>query len=296
MLVQPVCGRTWMFQNAVTIPFFRLNDREVILLDSGFFSKDRQALHDYLRDNHLRVAAILGTHAHQDHAGNLAYFQQCHGSEVILPEAEAAFLSSVDMIRVLYPTDTRVQAQDSFAHLLVRADRTYSPDCSEIQVQGETFGLLPLPGHTPGHTGIVTPDDILYAADAVVDEATLSRIRLPSTFCWEDDFASKEVLRHQVHRGYLLAHTGYHEDLHALIDRNLADRQLQLQAILALLYRPMSISEFEQEVWQNLNLSCHTVMGIIKFRRNLRYALEYLISIGAVRLVFQDGLTQYQQA
>ena len=125
MLVQPICGRTWMFQNAVTIPFFRLNDREVILLDSGFFSKDRQALHDYLRDNHLQVAAILGTHAHQDHAGNLAYFQQCHGAEIILPEAEAAFLSSVDMILVLYPTDTRVQAHDSFAHLLVRADRTY---------------------------------------------------------------------------------------------------------------------------------------------------------------------------
>ena len=57
----------------------------------------------------------------------------------------------------------------------------------------------------------------------------------------------------------------------------------------------MTLSEFEQVVWQNLNLSCHTVMGIIKFRRNLRCALEYLLSIGAVQLLFQDGLTLYQQ-
>ena len=59
MRVQPICGKTWIFQNAVTIPFYRLNDREVILLDSGFFSRDRQALHDYFHDNHLRVAARL---------------------------------------------------------------------------------------------------------------------------------------------------------------------------------------------------------------------------------------------
>ena len=92
-----------------------------------------------------------------------------------------------------------------------------------------------------------------------------------------------------------MAHAGYHEDLNFLIDRNLAERHQQLQSILTLLYRPMTLSEFEQVVWQNLNLSCHTVMGIIKFRRNLRCALEYLLSIGAVQLLFQDGLTLYQQ-
>ena len=295
MRVQPICGKTWIFQNAVTIPFYRLNDREVILLDSGFFSRDRQALHDYFHDNHLRVSAILGSHVHQDHAGNLAYFQRNHGAEIILPETEASLLSSVDMIRFLYPTDTREQALDSFSHLLLRADRTFSREETEIKIQGETFGLLYLPGHTPDHTGVATPDDILYVGDTVVDEQTLAQIQLPSTFCWEDDFASKKRLRHEIHRGYLLAHAGYHEDLNFLIDRNLAERHQQLQSILTLLYRPMTLSEFEQVVWQNLNLSCHTVMGIIKFRRNLRCALEYLLSIGAVQLLFQDGLTLYQQ-
>lgn len=296
MEIRHIRGRTWIFQNAVTIPFYRLNEWEVVLLDSGFSTKDQRPLDNFLKDNHLRVAAILGSHAHQDHAGNLAYFQQRHGAKIILPEIEAALLSSPHMIRMLYPTATLAEARDTFAHLLIRSDRTFSPQERSVSFGGETFGLLPLPGHTPGHTGIVTPDDILYVGDTIVSQETLDHIRIPSVFCWEEDLASKELLLTASHSGFLLAHSGYYDDITVLTEKNLCYQREFAAGILALLHTPMPLCQFEKVVWQNRNINCRTMLGIAKFRRNLRCAVEYLVSCGAVSVTFQDGVTLYRQA
>lgn len=296
MEIRQICGRTWIYQNTVTIPFYRLSDRDVVLLDSGFATKDREPLTSFFRDEHLHVAAIIGSHAHQDHAGNFAYFQQRHGAEIILPEAEASMLSSLHMLRVMYPTDTLFEAQQSFSGLLMRADRTFPPEPQSLQIQDACFQIIPLPGHTMGHTGVVTPDDVFYVGDAIVDKQTLSRIRLPSTYSWEDDLASKDSLRREKHSCYILAHSGYYEDISELIDLNIDDHMQYVKTLLSLLQRPVSISQYEKQVWQSLHIDCHTVMGIMKFRRNLRCVMEYLLSTGAVVTQFEDGMTLYRPA
>lgn len=64
--------------------------------------------------------------------------------------------------------------------MLLRADRVFSALDTAVEVDGRSFGLIPLPGHTPGHTGIVTPDNVLYVGDAVLSRRILQAAKLPS--------------------------------------------------------------------------------------------------------------------
>ena len=58
-----VLGNTWCIESHVTIPVYFLNDREVILLDSGYANWDRAPLDALLQEHGLHVQAILGSHS-----------------------------------------------------------------------------------------------------------------------------------------------------------------------------------------------------------------------------------------
>ena len=48
-----VLGNTWCIESHVTIPVYFLNDREVILLDSGYANWDRAPLDALLQEHQI---------------------------------------------------------------------------------------------------------------------------------------------------------------------------------------------------------------------------------------------------
>ena len=98
--IHPVCGNTFAIETGMAyLPFYQLNEQEIILLDSGFASSDRQALTETLQVHDFRVKGILCSHAHMDHAGNIQHLCNLYGCRVAAHIIEAAIAATPDSFR-----------------------------------------------------------------------------------------------------------------------------------------------------------------------------------------------------
>ena len=69
-----VLGNTYAAVAATALlPVYKLNDRDVVLIDTGYAKLDRAGLTALIDGQGWRLRAILCSHAHFDHTGNVRY-------------------------------------------------------------------------------------------------------------------------------------------------------------------------------------------------------------------------------
>lgn len=275
----------------MSIPVFLLSRGEAVLLDSGYAEPDRAAILELLEQRGLHVRAIIGSHSHNDHNGSHAFFQRTQGTEIILQETEAAMAASFAGLTRAYLPASEAELRRELPDLPVHADRTFSATDETVEVDGAVFRLVPLPGHTQGHTGIVTPDGVFYVGDAVMDDGMLQRTKLPTTWDWADDLASKRRLRDMKYPAYLLAHRGVYGEIAALTERNISDRLERAEQLARWLGEqgPVTLHGAERLFWEKLELHSRHFLSQIVFRRNVLCVLRYLVHTGAAETACCDG-------
>lgn len=290
-----VLGNTWCLDLSSLIPVYFLNANEVVLLDSGYKNRDREALISALQEKDLHVRAIIGSHSHSDHNENHHYFQENHGSEIILRDIEALIVTDYPLMTLAYAMSTPRDMEQYLSPMLVHADRTFSQQDTEISIDGHTFGLIPLPGHTPGHTGIATPDQVLFLADAVISEDLLPTAKIPATDDWEQDIITKRMIQTLAFRRYILSHKGIYDDIRELTQYNIDDKLERAEMFLSWLKEQESwtISEIEEMMWKKFSLRSRDPVKHISFRRNVHNALTYLELQGRLTKTFHLGTYRY---
>lgn len=291
--LEHVLGDTWCAHLTVDVPLYRLGNGGAVLLDSGYADRDRADLLALLEAEGLRVRAVVGSHSHNDHNGSHAYFQRLHGAEIILQEWEAELVTSFPRLRAAYRPATAGQLERLMPHMLLRADRTFSDTDRSVEVCGRTFGLLPLPGHTAGHTGIVTPDGVCYVGDALVCEQVLRTAKLPSVLNWEQDLASKRRLRETDYPAYILAHRGVYSTVRTLAEQNLRSWERRAEQARSLITAPLTLDQICQLLWRELDVHSSGEVTRLIFRRNAACLVEYLVDTGRLECVFDEGTARY---
>ena len=167
MKLTQVKGNTWVIEAMALIPFYKLDSRRVILLDTGL-REEGEAIEQTLLKNGLEPVGILYSHVHVDHCGNNRYFQEKYGIPVALTPSEAGMCRSVTTLKsyflVLSP-----QTVEREAGWLVHTPDVLLPETEgDFAFAGATFHIVPTPGHSPGHTSLVTADNVCYTGDAMV--------------------------------------------------------------------------------------------------------------------------------
>lgn len=290
-----VLGNTWCIELRVTIPVYFLSQKEVVLLDTGF-PEDRGDILQLLQEKNLHVRAILGSHGHNDHCGSHVYLQENQRSEIILQQTEAAIVSDFSLLTASYAPATAADLKEELPHMRIQADRTFTAGERTLSIDGAVFQLVPLPGHTPGHTGVITPDGVFYVADAILNEATLRRAKLPSTLDWSMDLESKRQLLSDTHPAYILAHRGVQSEIRELAQQNISDRLARAEQIAGWLAEAGSLplSGLEKLLWKKLNVHTGHFLSQTVFRRNVFCAINYLVQSGVAQQFFKDGTMYYE--
>jgi glyoxylase-like metal-dependent hydrolase (beta-lactamase superfamily II) len=165
----------------------------VTLVDTGY-PGDRRALLDSLAavgSSPEAVAAVLITHAHNDHLGSAEYLRATHGTPVLLHEAEVPharrdFLQQVS-VGTMLRNAWRPGVLPWMAHVLRTGGTEHHPVTAPAPFPAD--GPLDLPGrpvpvHTPGHTDghcvYHLPDaGVVISGDALVSGHALSRTEGP---------------------------------------------------------------------------------------------------------------------
>ncbi|GED89175.1 MBL fold metallo-hydrolase [Streptomyces sp. 6-11-2] len=191
--VQQVADGTYLVHGSNTNWVILTEGDAATLIDTGY-PGDRQRLLDSLAavgSSPQAVAAVLITHAHNDHLGNAEYLRRAHGTPVYLHEAELPharreFLHQVTVGQVLrngwrpgvLPWAVHALRLGGTAHVPVAAPEPF-PAAGPLDLPGRPVPVH-TPGHTQGHTAFHVPDTgVLVSGDALVSGHPTSRLAGP---------------------------------------------------------------------------------------------------------------------
>lgn len=139
--------------------------KSAVVIDPG--TPDDTLLNDLAG---LTVEAVLLTHAHFDHIGGVERVRRVFGCPVYVHPLEADWLTDPNRNgSAWWPDVTPPVAAGSADRLLAEGDR--------LELAGETFEVLHLPGHSPGSVGFRC-GNVLFGGDALF-RRSVGRTDLP---------------------------------------------------------------------------------------------------------------------
>jgi glyoxylase-like metal-dependent hydrolase (beta-lactamase superfamily II) len=121
----------------------RAGSSDCVVIDPGL---QPDSIEDYLREQGLSLRAILNTHGHADHiGGNEAMKQFAPDAPLIIGQGDA---------RMLTDAEANLSAPFGLPITSPPADRTVK-EGDTVEAAGLVFGVLDIPGHSPGHVVFV---------------------------------------------------------------------------------------------------------------------------------------------
>ena len=286
-----ICGSTFAFETELALlPFYKLNERDIVLLDAGYAPTDRELLPQTLEACGFFVRGILCSHAHMDHVGNVSRLCGIYGCRVGAHLIEAAIAASPDSFCRHYGIHASIDrgAEECFV-----ATDLIRPGQETLDFCGATFGILHLPGHSDGHLGYVTPDGVAYLGDAIMGFSQLAGSKMPFTTQLAHDLASKRAILNLSAKAYVVAHKAILSDVRELAEANTTRLLEKVEDILASLRGTPTGGEWlaaycEKNGW---NFRSERSFSILEFGFNS--AVTYLEETGRITSRRVNGNRRY---
>ena len=278
--------RTWLLPTGVNVGLWE--DRGgAVLIDSGGDKEAGRQIRQVLEERSLTLRLIVNTHSNADHIGGNAYLQKQTGCQVAATRLEAAFIADP----VLEPSflwgslpfrELRgkfLQAAPSTVGLLL-------PDSGPIP---ETeLEAVPLPGHYLQMIGVLTPDRVLFAADALFGEEVLAKHPVFFLYDVAGHLETLKRLEGLAAEWVVPGHGRPVRDAGPLIAANRAALQRTGEAVAAACSEPRTFEEILAELCGRfaieLNPSQYVLVG-----GTLRAYLSWHCDRGTLRPAFEQG-------
>ena len=292
-----VKGNTWCLKGTTNIPVYFLDKQNVVIFDSGYKDeRTRPYLDALISEENLTVRSAIGSHAHYDHIGNHLYLKEKYGTEIILPELEAALAYNYMMFSPVYGQYAKKELQNIFSEMTIKPDRVIPQESKTFDIDGRVFKVIDLKGHTPGHIGFITPDDVFYVADAIMGIDEIKASKLPTTLDWEEDLASKKKLLMEKHDKYILAHGGIYDEIESLVIANMKDREERVELVGNILKEQSewSLESIQHKLWTEFNMTTKNPFNKRIYSRNVYYLVNYMVNIGVLESYPEDGIVYYR--
>lgn len=161
---------------------------------------------------------------------------------------------------------------------------------------GAEFHIVHTPGHSAGHICTVTPDNVCYTADALLSYEMIEA-KLPYSLSHQAAIDSREKLRGLGCDYYIMAHRGVcgSGEIDTLIEENQKLVRRRAQEIFELVDRPMTASEIDQAACARYELYTRKNRRALRFERNIRFFVEYLVDTGQLEMSCQRGVVLYSR-
>ena len=283
MELRHVLGRTWVAEaSTALLPIYRVTDTDIILIDTGYAKLDRAGLTALIEDRGFHLRGIICSHAHFDHSGNVRYLQQRCGAKAAAHIIEAGISVNPDAYRANYVALTYGKSREFFLEECFVADTIIGPEDDFLDFCGVRFGILQLPGHSAGHIGVVTPDNVAYVGDCLIDQQQIDSAKLPTSMFIARDLQSKEFLRRTQYDAYILAHKSVVTDITPLVDSNTAFIHRKAEELLNDLTDGMTFAQWISTFCQRENIRTKNELKFSIIERNFSNFVDWLTDEGRI--------------
>lgn len=295
MEIKKVKGNTFCIDTGMSyIPFYKINDKEIIMLDSGW-DKEREGIDQLLEKNNFKVVGIISSHAHKDHIGNNLYLKSKYNCIIAMSSYEAYICISDVNLKVYYNNETLSGIRKHFDHMVCETDIMIQDNQDNIYVCGVKFNIIHTPGHSPAHICIVTPDDVAYVGDALISYEVMKGAKMPYAFILQEDLRSKEKLYSLKCSKYIAAHKGIYDEseINKLITDNIDFYKNRAENIYKLIDGDLTPEAILKVVIKAYNISVRTIEKYKVLKRMLISYVEYLNETGRIDLILNNGYIKY---
>ncbi len=234
-------GQTYVLAGPVNIGLYFHDNGTATVIDTGLDDNSGRRLLKALREKDATVSHLINTHSHADHCGGNAFVQKRTEAVTWASPLEAAIIENPYLEPFyLYGGDPFAQLKTKFLMAKPsRVDKKLSEDNPEL----EPLKIIPLPGHAPGQIGVLTPDNVLFCADAFFPLATLDKYYLPYFAQVGASLATLDKLMSFPAEIYVPAHGYSSADITEVLTSNKQRLQEVTKLILNILTEPLSREE-----------------------------------------------------
>ncbi len=279
---------------AAGIGLYLFADRQCLLIDSGANSTEAQALLRILAAKGWTICGIFNTHAHPDHCGGNHFLQKTSGCRIYASAIEAAFLQQPLLNPyVLYGAYPLKLLQNKLNLALASpVSDILNPDTGFITINGEDFEILNLGGHTLGHLGLRTPDNVVFAGDSLIPPEILHAN--PFLYLADPDQQLKTLAKLKTDKTspIYLSHGGLSDQVSALVSINQDMLFLLMDLIKQIIRFPRSRETIIQEVISRQGLLVNR-QHYFRLAAGVSALLAYLCNEKQAAVTVQDNCLKY---
>lgn len=270
--------KTFYFNLPTKIGVYKLDDKKVMLIDSGINDKTADKVLKELSHMGLQIAFIVNTHSHTDHAGGNKYLCDATGCKAYAPKVEDMLIEYSDVEATLvyggFPCrDFRKKFMNT------KSCKTYPLEEAPLP-QG--MEVIPLYGHTAHMVGFKTPDDVYFVADVVNGKNTLERAKICYVYDIDTQLETLEKLKALDGKVCVPAHTEPTKNIEELAEANIQNLKEIRQDILNLLKnKPYTTEEIAALLCKKYELKLDFT-GLVMVTSTVRSHLVSLRHLGLI--------------
>ena len=274
----------YFVQSPAKIGIVKLNETDIILIDSGSDKDAGRKVRQILDANGWHLTAIFNTHSNADHIGGNKYLQTQTGCKIYAPGIECAFTNSPLLEpSFLYggfpPKDLRhkfVMAQESAAECLTQA------------VLPEGMRIVQLPGHFFDMVGYRTADDVVYLADCLSSKETLEKYQISFIYDVEKYIETLEIVKTMKAAMFIPSHAEMTDDIVPLAQMNIDKVHEIADKILAVCKKPILFEKILQQLFNDYGLMMNFEQYVL-VGSTVRSYLSWLKDNGRILILFENG-------
>ena len=284
-----VSENNYYIQSPAKIGLIKLNDAEVILIDSGNDKDAGKKVRKILDANGWTLKAIINTHSNADHIGGNKYLQDQTGCKIYASGIEADFtnhplLEPAFLYGGFPPKDLR--------HKFLMAQESKVENLTS-NVLPEGFEIIPLPGHFFDMIGIRTPEDVVYLADCLSSKEALDKYQIGFIYDVGAYIATLEKVKTMKAKMFVPAHAEATENIAELAQYNLDKVKEIAEKILAICSEPLCFETILKKLFDEyglkLNFEQYALVG-----STVKSYLAWLKDQGRLNVKFEENMLLWE--
>ena len=284
--------RTYYFDIPTKIGVYKLDEKHVMLIDSGINAKTANRVLNALGDMGLEIAFIVNTHSHTDHAGGNRCICEATGCKAYAPEVEDVLIEYSDVEATLvyggFPCN-------DFRKKFMNTESCKTYNIKEAPLP-EGMEIFPLYGHTAHMIGIKTPDDVYFIADSVNGKNAIDKAKVCYVYDIDTQLETLEKLKELDGKLCVPAHTDPTENVAYLADINIENLLEIRQRILnTLKEKPLTTEQLTASLCRQYELKAD-FMGLVMITSSVRSHLVSLRHNGFIDWFIEDYMHYWKIA
>lgn len=277
--------KTYYIKNPVNIGVYKINDKEVYLIDSGSDKDSGKKILKILDENNLQVKAIINTHSHADHIGGNKVIQDRTNCKIYSFGVEKEFINHP----ILEPTF--LFGGYPFKDLENKFLRAKESEVSDLPLPTD-LTYFSLGGHSFDMIGVKTSDDVYFLADALISKETIEKYSLFFLYDVEKYLETLTFLEKQEAKLFILSHCEATTDIKELIKVNREKIEEILNVLTGLCEEKIAFDDLLKKVFEYYNLIMNTNQYVL-ISSTIKSYLSYLINNNRIKYEFSDNKMYY---